>query len=114
MGKQSGMMLRQQEQRDAALQAGIRIGVQYAIDTLNISLHEHAGWGFTRQMALMDVWRANRAYYAPSLDYRLAESDVYREKLDRGLEQVINGQADLIPYHERYPDLKEVRYDKRR
>lgn len=100
MGKQSGMMIRQQEQRDAALPSPASgIGVQYAIDTLNISLHEHAGWGFTRQMALMDVWRANRAYYAPSLDYRLAESDVYREKLDRGLERVIkwSGRSDPLP-----------------
>ena len=32
--KQSGLMQRQQEREDAALMAGIRIGVQYAIDTL--------------------------------------------------------------------------------
>ena len=35
MGKQSGFLLRQQEREGLALQVGIRIGVQYAIDTLN-------------------------------------------------------------------------------
>ena len=44
--KQSGLMQRQQEREDAALMAGIRIGVQYAIDTLNISLNEADGWGY--------------------------------------------------------------------
>lgn len=34
--KQSGLLQRQREREDAALAAGIRIGVQYAIDTLTL------------------------------------------------------------------------------
>ena len=110
MGKQSGFMQKQREREDAALMSGIRIGVQYAIDTLNISLNESAGWGFDRQMALMEVWRKNRQYYADALDVKKPECDVYREKLNRGLLTVIKGRMELIPFHERYPDLKKIKY----
>ena len=112
--KQSGLLQRQQEREDAALRAGIRIGVQYAIDTLNISLNEADGWGYDRQMRLMEVWRDNRQFYRDALDHREAEADVYRDKLDKGLISVIGGKAELIPFPERYPDLKAVRYDRRR
>lgn len=112
--KQSGLLQRQQEREDAALRAGIRIGVQYAIDTLNISLNEADGWGYDRQMRLMEIWRANRQFYKSALDFRDAEADVYRDKLDKGLISVIGGKAELIPFPERYPDLKAVRYDRRR
>lgn len=112
--KQSGLMQRQQEREDAALMAGIRIGVQYAIDTLNISLNEADGWGYDRQMRLMEIWRSNRQFYKAALNCRDVESDVYRDKLDRGLIAVIGGKAALIPFRERYPDLKPVLYDRRR
>ena len=112
--KQSGLMQRQQEREDAALMAGIRIGVQYAIDTLNISLNEANGWGYDRQMRLMEIWRSNRQFYKAALNCREVESDVYRDKLDRGLITVIGGKGALIPFRERYPDLKPVRYDRRR
>ena len=112
--KQSGLMQRQQEREDAALMAGIRIGVQYAIDTLNISLNEADGWGYDRQMRLMEIWRSNRQFYKAALNCREVESDVYRDKLDRGLITVIGGKGALIPFRERYPDLKPVRYDRRR
>lgn len=96
------------------MMAGIRIGVQYAIDTLNISLNEADGWGYDRQMRLMEIWRNNRHFYMDALDFRGAEADVYRDKLDKGLITVIGGKARLIPFPERYPDLKPVRYDRRR
>ena len=114
MPKQSGLLRRQQEREDAALLAGMAIGIQYAIDTLNISLHEYKGWGYDRQMPLMDIWRDNRKCYIDAMDYRKPEADVYREKLDRGLAAAIGGKMELIPFGERYPDLKPVRYDGRR
>lgn len=114
MPKQSGLLRRQQEREDAALRVGIRIGVQYAIDTLNISLNETDGWAYDRQMRLMEIWRDNRQFYKKALDCRDAEADVYRDKLDKGLITVIGGKAELIPFPERYPDLRPVRYDRRR
>nr|DAZ27257.1 MAG TPA: hypothetical protein [Caudoviricetes sp.] len=114
MPKQSGFLQRQREREDEALLMGINIGVQYAIDTLNISLHEADGWAYDRQMRLMEVWKDNRQYYKDALDYRKPEADVYRDKLDKGLITVIGGKAELIPFPERYPDLRPVRYDRRR
>lgn len=114
MPKQSGFLQRQQDRENTALLMGINIGVQYAIDTLNISLHETDGWAYDRQIRLMEVWKDNRQYYKDALDYRKAEADVYRDKLDKGLITVIGGKAELIPFSERYPNLRPVRYDRRR
>lgn len=112
MPKQSGLLQRQKEKENAAMIMGINIGMQYAIDTLNISLYEADGWGYDRQMRLMEIWRENRRYYEDALDFRKVEADVYRDKLDKGLATVIGGKAELIPFAKRYPHLRETRYGK--
>ena len=112
MPKQSGLLRRQKEKENAAMIMGINIGMQYAIDTLNISLYEADGWGYDRQMRLMEIWRENRRYYEDALDSRRVEADVYRGKLDKGLATVIGGKAELIPFDQRYPHLREIRYGK--
>lgn len=114
MGNQSGFLLRQQRREDEAFLSGFYIGVQYAIDTLNISLQETAGWGYERQMRLMETWRENRRYYRAALDARLPEADVYREKLDRSLAGIVRGHMTLIPFAQRYPELREVRYERKK
>ena len=52
-------------------------------------------------------------------EYRLAlnpsnsEADVAQEHLDRMLAQIINGKQALIPFSERYPELKGIKYGKK-
>ena len=48
--------------------------------------------------------------YKPALDCRNPEADVRQEHMDRVLAQIINGKAELIPFPDRYPDLKKIRY----
>lgn len=112
MPKQSGFLKKQQEKEDAALMMGIQIGVQYAIDTLNISMNEGPGWGYDRQMNLMEIWRKNRQFYKPSLDFRDVECDVYREKMDKAIKKIVSDKGEFYPFEERYPSLKKVRYTK--
>lgn len=38
------------------------------------------------------------------------EADVRQEHMDRVMTQIISGKQELIPFAERYPELKKVRY----
>ena len=38
------------------------------------------------------------------------EADVRQVHMDRVLAQIINGKAELIPFPDRYPDLKKIKY----
>ena len=38
------------------------------------------------------------------------EADVRQEHMDRVMAQIISGKQELIPFAERYPELKKVRY----
>ena len=37
-------------------------------------------------------------------------ADVMQEHMDRVLAQIINGKAELIPFPDRYKDLKKIKY----
>lgn len=38
--------------------------------------------------------------------------DVLRVHLDRELADILKGRQDLIPFEERYPEIKEIAYKK--
>ena len=40
------------------------------------------------------------------------EADVLRVHLDRELADILKGHQDLIPFEERYPEIKEIAYKK--
>lgn len=44
------------------------------------------------------------------LDCRNPAADVRQVHMDRVLAQIINGKAELIPFPDRYPDLKKIKY----
>lgn len=37
-------------------------------------------------------------------------ADVMQEHMDRVFLQIINGKQDLIPFAQRYPELKRIKY----
>ena len=83
---------------------------QYCIDTLTITLHEEYGWGYDRLMKLMEQWQENRKKYQEAINPDNVEADVAQEHIDRILTQIIRGKMDLIPFEERYPTLKKIKY----
>lgn len=114
MAKQSGYLQRQREGKDALMHSTEVLIKQYMVDTLLITMNKQFGWGFDRLMRLMDEWEKNRDEYRKALDpIKNKEADVAQSHMDQAISTIINGRMPLIPFEERYPDLKPVIYDKR-
>lgn len=110
MAKQSAYLQRRDAELDAAFNAGAAMAMQFAMDTLQMALHQTEGWGYDRIMRITHNWVAVQQEYKPALDCRNPEADVCQEHMDRVLAEIISGRKELIPFSERYPELKKVRY----
>lgn len=112
MAKQSGMIAFAEQFAQAKVDAAQRLTSQYMIDTLQMTLHQTEGWGYERIMRITHNWVAVQREYKPALDCRNPEADVRQEHMDRVLAEIIRDKAKLIPFPDRYKDLKKVRYGK--
>lgn len=110
MAKQSGMIAFAEQFAQAKVEAAQRLISQYMTDTLQMTLHQTEGWGYERIMRLMEAWQQTQKEYTPALNSNDPEADVRQEHMDRVLAQIINGKAKLIPFPDRYPDLKKIKY----
>ena len=110
MAKQSGYLQRWENETNRLLQATIVITSQYDIDTLQIAIHQSEGWGYDRIMRLTEAWAEVRKEYRPALDYKNPAADVMQEHMDRVMAQIISGRQDLMPFPERYNELRKVTY----
>ena len=109
--KQSGFMAKQLAMRQALIEATERVTQQLMMDTLQITLHEF-GWGYDRIMKLTKAWADAYNHYHDTMDVKNVEADVLRVHLDRELADILKGHQDLIPFEERYPEIKEIIYKK--
>ena len=107
--KQSGFMAKQLAMRQALIEATERVTQQLMMDTLQITLHEF-GWGYDRIMKLTKAWSDSYNHYHDALNIKHVEADVLRVHLDRELADILKGNQDLIPFEERYPEIKEITY----
>ena len=110
MAKQSGMIAFAEQFARAKVEAAQRLTSQYMIDTLQMTLHQTEGWGYDRIMRITHNWIAVQREYKPALNCKDPAADVCQEHMDRVLAQIINGKAELIPFPDRYPDLKKIKY----
>jgi hypothetical protein len=114
MAKQSGYLKRRDEELDAAFNAGAAMALQFATDTLQITIHQKDGWGYDRVMRLTHDWIDTQREYKPALNCKDPAADVCQEHMDRVLKEIIRDKAELIPHAERYKDLKKVTYGGRK
>ena len=110
MGKQSGFLQRQQQIQNNVMHAAEVLTKQFMVDTLQIALHKDFGWGYDRQLQLLEAWRKRREEYRPALDPKDPEADVAQEHMDTAIRQIIGGRQEFYPFYERYPDLKKIKY----
>ena len=54
MAKQSGYLQRREAELDATFNAGAAMAMQFAMDTLQMALHQTEGWGYDRIMRIPD------------------------------------------------------------
>ena len=114
MRKQSGFLRKQEQDKDARIQAAQGIIIQYMIDTLQITMNEEHGWGYDKLDKLMDDWKERRVLYQPVLEPRNPECDVMREHMQRVFRKICaRKKIDPIEFEDRYPFLNPVTYDRR-
>lgn len=113
MGNKNTWLERQAEAKNAIMHSTELLTKQYMLDTLCIAIHESEGWGYDRIMRLLDAWKDTREEYRLALCPNDSEADVAQEHMDRMLVQIINGKQELIPFVERYPDLRGIKYGKK-
>ena len=110
MAKQSEYLKRREAEWNAVFNAGAALAMQFAMDTLQMALHQTEGWGYDRIMRITQAWLETQREYKPALNCKDPEADVRQVHMDRVLAQIINGKAELIPFPARYPDLKKIKY----
>lgn len=112
----SSYLQRQRAREDAAMQAAERVTRQFDVDSWQIALARYPklSLGYQRIMEITALAEQVRAEYAGAVEGGV-EADVCRHHMDRELEQIMGREADkLIPFEARYPELREIKYDKRR
>lgn len=111
--KQSGYMAKQIAMRQALIDATERVTQQLMMDTLQIVLHNELGFGYDRIMRITKAWGCEYNHYHDVFNVKHAEADVLRVHLDRELADILKGHQDLIPFEERYPEIKEITYGRK-
>lgn len=109
--------LKQRDERDRKmLLAGMNLGMQAATDYMQMALRDKEvmhkdtfGRGRIDKILrkIMELDDTFSPAYSGAVD-----ADYYQEKMDAALREIWG--EDLLPFHERYPDLKKHGYDKPR
>ena len=111
--KQSGFMAKQLAMRQALIDATERVTQQLMMDTLQIVLHNELGFGYDRIMRITKAWGSEYNHYHDVFNVKHAEADVLRVHLDRELADILKGRQELIPFEDRYPEIKEITYGRK-
>jgi hypothetical protein len=111
--KKSGFLIREQQIRQQAMNTAERVTQQILLDTLQITLHTEFGFGYDRIKRVTEAWGACYKTYHDALTGG-PEADYYQEHLDRQLLDVLKDRQPLIPFRERYPEIKEIKYERKK
>ena len=110
MNKKNDYLRRKELERQIWTEVAERVTQQYMTDIIQITLNEEVGMGYDTIMRVTEAWCQNMKKYKRALNSRDPEADVEQEHIDRILKQIIRGKAELMPFKERYPELREVKY----
>lgn len=115
MGK-NDYMARQRAMQQECLNVGEQMGIQKVWDYLQVVLHNpdvmgHDTFGPDRlAMIYTELKQMVDTYHTAFTDD--VEADYYQEKLDAQLRAI--WKDELVPFYQRYPALKQIKYDKAR
>lgn len=113
MGKND--YINQRKQRDREMfAAGLNMGMQISADYFQMALRDPDAVGkdiFGRQRIdkLNQKTMELDEYFSPAFSNDV-EAELYQEEMDRKLREIY--EDDLVPFNERYPNLKTIKYDK--
>lgn len=109
MAKQSAMLQYAELYAQKKLRATQLLMAQYMTDTLQIAIHQSEGWGYDRIKRLTNAWERVQREYKTTMDPKDPEADVMQEHMDRVIAEIIRDKQELVPFGERYPELKRHR-----
>lgn len=112
MAKQSEYLKRREAEWNAVFNAGAAMAMQFAVDTLQMTMHQQEGWGYDRIMRVTHEWMETQREYRPALNCKDPEADVRQVHMDRVLAEIIGGKAELIRFPDRYPNAKKIKYER--
>ena len=108
-------LIKQRQKRDREmLAAGLNMGMQISADYFQVALRDPDVMGTDihgrkRIDKIMKKTMDLDEYFSPAFSNDV-EAERYQEELDRKLREI--WEDDLIPFNERYPNLKQIKYDK--
>ena len=114
MKKPNAYLQRRQIEHQTYLDVGEQFGMQKMWDYIQIVLHDPAvmgkdTFGEKRLCKIFDAMKVVSSEYHTAFTPD-KEADYYQEKLDAQLREIYGGK--MIPFYERYPELKRITYDK--
>ena len=74
--------------KNKGIEQGMRLGLQFEHDLMQMGLHEQEGFGYQRIKRLEDWVDANKNYWADALILCM-EQDARQEQMDRKLLEII-------------------------
>lgn len=110
MAKQSASLQRRDAELNAAFNAGATMAMQFAMDTLRMVLYQTEGWDYDRIRRITDNWLDVQRECKPALNRKDTSAYVCQVHMDWVLAQIISGKAELIPFRDRYKELKKIKY----
>ncbi len=113
MGKNEYIAQRKQRDREI-FAAGLSMGMQVAGDYFQMSIRDPKVirkdiFGRGRIEKIMQNNMELDEYFSPAFSDDV-EAERYQEEMDRKLKEIWGD--DLVPFRERYPQLKTIKYDK--
>lgn len=108
-------LIKKLKERDRkTFSAGLNMGMQIAADFFQMALRDHEAvgtdiFGRKRIERLNDKTMELDDYFNPAFSSDV-EAERYQEEMDRKLHEIYGN--DLVPFRERYPHLKDFKYDK--
>lgn len=105
-------LYRQQAIQNELINLGKTHGEQFALDCVEIVLHERFGWGYGRIKDMLDAVSERATYFYPAMCRDNPEQPIYQERMDNALRDIVKDNQEFYPFKERYQLITEARYDK--
>ena len=107
-------LLRRKAELNDHQQITQRIVGQFYVDTLDIALSRYTKLhlGNKRIQEINELWAQVRREHFKAITND-PEADVAQEHLDQGLIQITKDPAQIVPFPERYPELRKPTYGKK-
>ena len=104
--KQSGFLAAEKQRRKALLEATQHIERQRMADSVQVAMRR-LGYSYAKIKAVMLETQTVVDEFAGAYQGDVnPEADYLRVKMDEAIEEIVRGHQEMIPWKERYPELR--------